>query len=925
MSRYTLCLLFVIMLLPWTNAVGATDKDGDFTGSAQAHDSLSDRLKGRVVTKGDILFKEGMARKTQGDYEGALHKWQDAVTAFESKDKGLNYMTLGLLQLMAAAKDEKEKIPAVYNQMGDVYLDMNDYGNAMLVFRRGLSAAEANRQDKEIVRGMIGLAAVYKELGDDQTALLYLNKANERAAQANDQRLQATALQGIANLYLRRGSYPEAYSRYEGILSLGESSKDRALVGSAYYGIGMSLAVQGRQGEALPFFERSLTVAREQKDMTDVVDALNAIGFCHITLKNYDKAKRAFAESISLISVLDLMLPAQRSSANHGMGLVYERTGDAPRALKSLRAAVQDIEAIRGRIVAGEYRTGFFEGKTAVYEDLIDLLMKMNGDAVSGKTAGMIGEDLQPLGRTFGEISFFFTESTRGRSFLDTLAINKTDLLSGRIPKEMAEKEIRLLQTIAALQASGGGSRGRRDALKQSQRELEDLIAKLRSGYPDYAAIRYPEPATIRDVPLREGEVLLAYKINSKATYLWLVKKGQEARTIRIDVGRDELTRQISAFRQPLQDIKRLKDFDPLKGEALCRLLLGDVLPNLSPEEHIIIVPDGPLNLLPFEALVLNASGTGQPSEPPINDINARETISYVGQIYQISYYPSASVMAIIRKTKDGKQPVEPLLAVADPVYDENDPRYKKITPPVKSERGKATLASAAIPDVHLREVVVNSGFALPRLPETREEALKIGELFGLKAGSPDIKLDLDARKSELLKMDLEKYRYLHIATHGLLSGDIPHLQEPALVLTLVGNQGDEDGFLKMSDVLGMKMNPELVVLSACKTALGREVAGEGIVGLSRAFMLSGAKSVVVSLWSVESKSTAELMKTFYIHLQAGMSKEEALRTAKISLLKSTLKSSRKRGIQVASKADNEIYERHPFFWAPFVLIGEWH
>ncbi|HQI36390.1 MAG TPA: CHAT domain-containing tetratricopeptide repeat protein [Syntrophales bacterium] len=928
MKRYVACLLVMILLWPGAAAVGATAKDDDFTGSAQAHDSLADRLRGRVVTKGDILFKEGMARKAQGDYEGALYKWQDAIRAFETKDKGLNYMTLGLLQLAAAVRDEKEKIPAVYIQMGDVYLDMNDYSNALSSFRRGLSVAEANGQDREAGRAMIGLAAAYKELGDDRTAFLYLDKASARAVRAKDQHLQATALQGTADLYLQRRSYPEAHSRYEKILSLGESAKDRALVGSACYGLGLSLAGRGRHGEALPFFERSLTIARERKDMTDVVDALNAIGFCHLSLKNYDRARRAYTESVSLISVLELMLPAQRSSANHGLGLVYERTGDAPRALKSLHAAVKDIEGIRGRIAAGEYRTGFFEGKTAVYEDLIDLLMKMSGEAVPGKTAGLTGEDLSPLGRNFGEISFFFMESTRGRSFLDTLARNKTELLAGRIPRELADRETRLLQTINALQTAGGeGSRTRRDTLNKSQRELEDLIAKLKADYPDYAAIRYPEPVTVRDVPLQEGEVLLAYKVNPQATYLWVVRKGQEARAMRIDVGRDALSRQIGAFRQPLQDITRLQDFDPRPGEALCRLLLGPVLPHLRPEEHIIIIPDGPLHLLPFEALVLEASGKGMPAAPPPGDGKAPDTISYVGERYRISYYPSASVMAIIRKAKGGKQPGAPLLAVADPVYDENDPRCQNAPPSGEGGRGKTTPVAAAGPDaVHLREIVVNSGFALPRLPETREEALKIGALFGLKAGSPAIKLDLDARKSELLKMDLGTYRYLHFATHGLLSGDIPHLQEPALVLTLVGNRREEDGFLKMSDVLGMRMNPDLVVLSACKTALGREIAGEGIVGLSRAFMLAGAKSVVVSLWSVESQSTAELMKAFYAHMQAGMSKEEALRSAKIGLRQGTHRPARERGIQVAAKTGTGgIYESHPFFWAPFILIGEWH
>ncbi len=375
----------MIILIFWTNWIFAEDKEDDFAGAQQARDSLSfsAKLKGKVVTKGDILFDEGKARKSRGDYEGALNKWQAAIKAFETNDKGLNYMTLGLIQMMKAmSMDEKEKIPTVYNHMGDVYLDMNDYNNALNAFHRGLNLAENYKQDKEVARSMIGLASVYKELGDEQEALLYFNKAIERAVQAQDQYLQAIALGGVANLYLRKKSYQEAYTRYQNLLSLAESIKDRALIVSTYYGIGLSLTGQGQHEKALPFLQRSLAVAREQKDMGAVVSILNTMGFSHIQLKNFDKARQAFAEGISLISVMDLILPAQRSYANYGMGIVYAQTGDIPNAIKSLRAAVKDIEEIRGRISLGEYQIGFFENKTAVYEELIDLLILKEKEAV---------------------------------------------------------------------------------------------------------------------------------------------------------------------------------------------------------------------------------------------------------------------------------------------------------------------------------------------------------------------------------------------------------------------------------------------------------------------------------------------------------------------------------------------------------------
>jgi CHAT domain-containing protein len=211
----------------------------------------------------------------------------------------------------------------------------------------------------------------------------------------------------------------------------------------------------------------------------------------------------------------------------------------------------------------------------------------------------------------------------------------------------------------------------------------------------------------------------------------------------------------------------------------------------------------------------------------------------------------------------------------------------------------------------------------MPRLPETREEVLKIGELFGSKEGGANIKLDLQARESEVKKAGLSDYQYIHFATHGILSGDIPYILEPALVLTQVG-ESEEDGFLKTSEVLGWKLKTDLVVLSACKTALGKEVAGEGIVGLSRAFMLAGAKSVVVSLWSVDSNSTAALMRQYYTNLQAGKTKEESLRLAKQELKAGVYSVHRGRGLQIVSAEEPiKLNAQHPFFWAPFILLGE--
>ena len=164
------------------------------------------------------------------------------------------------------------------------------------------------------------------------------------------------------------------------------------------------------------------------------------------------------------------------------------------------------------------------------------------------------------------------------------------------------------------------------------------MIVKLRKDYPDYASIRYPEPVTAGNIPLRGNEVLLAYKVNPGKTYLWIIEKDKKTSAIEIDVSREELIRRVVEFRGFLENPGSLEAYDPEKGQALGRLLLGEALSRIDPSKNIIIMPDGVLNILPFEALTAGKTSN---------------TVQYLGEKYKISYYPSASVMTTMRRFKE--------------------------------------------------------------------------------------------------------------------------------------------------------------------------------------------------------------------------------------------------------------------------------
>ena len=318
-------------------------------------------------------------------------------------------------------------------------------------------------------------------------------------------------------------------------------------------------------------------------------------------------------------------------------------------------------------------------------------------------------------------------------------------------------------------------------------------------------------------------------------------------------------------------------------------------------QKRLLVVADGGLNYIPFEALVQTAGG----------DYSSAQ---YLIKTNEIVYAPSASVIGAIRQ--QGPRPAgRAMLVIADPVFNSNDARAKGVAPSAASAETRGLGIESALTDVTGQGAVASAesakmqGLPLARLSGTRTEADQIARL-GRASGAPtDVWLDLDASEANLGARDVTKYRVLHIATHGLLNAERP--QFTGVVLSLVGNKSD-DGFLRTDEVFNLRLGSPLVMLSACETGLGKEKRGEGVIGLTRAFLYAGAPTVGVSLWSVADKSTADLMTDFYKRLLSspgaasiGGSPSAAMRDAQLAMITGKKYSA-------------------PFYWAPFVLVGDW-
>jgi CHAT domain-containing protein len=413
---------------------------------------------------------------------------------------------------------------------------------------------------------------------------------------------------------------------------------------------------------------------------------------------------------------------------------------------------------------------------------------------------------------------------------------------------------------------------------------------------------------------LDDETALLEYSFGEQSSYLWVITR-QNAALFKLPAGStmDQLAMDLRAQLIPLRLQRRNVGVDvttadqqrglglstaaqPTDSAAFSRASHALYKAALAPaasmigNRRLVVVADGALNFVPFEALVTTDRGGDYSS------------LDYVIKTNRVSYAPSASVTAAVRDQK--RTAGRNILLVADPVFSASDPRSQSSSAANRSEVTRGLGLDSAVTDVNGPAPQSSGPLTLPRLAGTRIEAEQIGRLAKASGAQGDLWLDLTANEGELKTRDIQSYRALHVATHGVLDATRP--QFSGLVLSLVGNKNDDDGFLRTGEVFNLKLGAPLVMLSACETGLGKVKRGEGVVGLSQAFMYAGATTVGVTLWSVADKPTAELMTDFYQRLLGpNPSPSDAIREAQLAMISGKKYSA-------------------PYYWAPFVLVGEW-
>ncbi|HEV3077690.1 MAG TPA: CHAT domain-containing tetratricopeptide repeat protein [Thermoanaerobaculia bacterium] len=775
-------------------------------------------------------------------------------------DPALSYQRQALA-LFTELRDPREQAVAL-NEIGYLSELRGDWQAALDGYARALQlwSSVEDRAGRAVTVNNRGL--LYSSLGEYRLALDDFEQA--RRLRSGRPRDIAATLSAMGNTYGLAGQPVEGLALLREALALRVAAHDAHGEAVTQSALGIALRKVGRRAEAIDWHERALSTFVRLGDADEIARAQQNLG---ASLREAGRLREA-------VTVLTSALDGARRAADEEavaaslLALAETRSdqGEALAALPLVREALQSVEAQRVRSPGPGLRSAFLATKQNLYDFAVELLMEL---------------DRRFPARGFRTEALDVSERARARSLLDELRESGVAAREG-LPPDLAAERRRLEAAVgltdALLQRARSGDPSTESPqvlarrLRALLRDLDRLTARIHARVPEYRALAEAEPLTAEGMQHRvldSATLLLHYKLGAQHSYLWVVTP-TSLDTFVLPARRvlDPLARRAQRLLAAPQDevshgqtqvtLRRLSD-----------ALLAPVA-RLLGNKRLLVVGDDALQLLPFAALPRPESGA---RSLPL--MTAHEIVSM----------PSASALSLLASQHEGREPgPRPLAVLADPVFSPDDPRVGARSP--QGPAGRPLRAEAS---------------QYGRLRHAREEAQAIVAL----APRHDVLVALDfaASRDLVLSGALAQYRILHFTTHGEIDPD--HAELSRLVLSLVDERGrPKDGFLYAHEIFGLKLPAELVVLSGCETGLGKEVRGEGLVGLPQAFLHAGAARLVVSLWKVDDRSTARLFESFYRHLfQRHESPSQALRHAQIERWRQ---------------------EPRSYNWAAFISLGRW-
>jgi len=862
-----------------------------------------------------------------------LENLGEAVGAMGDMDRALE----ALAQSLAIARELKDSrwehlslyaIAQSYMGLGEAQLAL-DYNNQLLKITR----PEDNRTLLPH-----SLCKNYLLLGEPQSALEYCRQALS-IWQASGKRLfEAATLSYIGSAYSLLGELRQELEYYNQALNIFREVADAQGEASMLKDIGAVYLLQGDQQKALEYFNQAQALFHAIPNPQAEAITLCLTGQVYWSLGINEKALEYFNQALSKLR--SLKDQPNEAAALLGIARTERDLGQLTEARREIETALGIVESLSAKVTSLDLRASYLSTKREYYEFYVDLLMLL---------------DARQPNAGYAAQAFQVSERARARSLVESLAEARIDIHQGvtaaliarerTIKQQLSFKGNRLTQLL--------GGKHSPEEVAAAQQEIDELLrgyaaveAEIKIKNPSYASLKQSQALSLRDVQsklLDQDTLLLEYSPGETRSFVWAATPTSitsfelPGRSVIEPAARrvyELLTARSKAVpnERPAQKQIRVERADaeyPRAAAELSQMLLGPVASQLE-GKRLLIVAEGALQYVPFAALpapqsqesrvesLESKTNRDQSSESGVKSLESKTSSNQTRDSrlstpdsrlqtrdsrlplivdHEIVSLPSASVLAALRQEASNRRSATKAVAVlADPVFSRNDSRVLRT--------GRALPAQdQSLPADVLRSAEESGLKDFVRLRFSRTEADAIARL--VPEGQRLEAVDFVANRATATSVELGQYRIVHFATHGLVNSRHPELS--GIVLSLVDQKGQpQNGFLRLYEIYNLKLNADLVVLSACQTALGKEIKVEGLIGLTRGFMYAGAPRVVASLWRIDDRATAELMTRFYRGmLKDGLPPAAALRAAQVSM---------SRDKRWAA----------PHYWAAFTIQGEW-
>jgi CHAT domain-containing protein len=841
-------------------------------------------LRGEARTLNAI----GGANEVLGNNTEALEQYQKAMILWRCVEDSIN-------------------LANTENNIGIIYDDWADWQKAIDHYSKSISVYEAlGRQDpptrrKEAIT-LTNLGGIHLTLGEFQQSNNFLKKALDIFGKIDNVTDKATTLGWLGYACYLQGDQQGALGFLEQARSLQEMSRDPKIT-ETYTMMGMAKVALQEYQKAHEYYQKALAIQRDPDGgsrmgqgitLDKLGEVLSAMGDAKGAIESYSQAMKIWKQMGNRDG---------ESLTFYNLARFERGRGNLIEADHHIQSAIKVVETLRTNVTGQHLRGAYFTTKVGFYELAADIKMQRNR-----------GEP----DRGYNGAALLAVEQARARNLMESLVEVRSELREG-VDKQLAGREqelVRLhdskwqllmrLKSNQRVEAQTSAMENQVDSLAS---EIDQVRSEIRRRNPRYASLTQPQPLTLEEIQkqvLDEDTILLEFSLGEERSYLWAATKSSLAsfelpRRSEIEGAAKELyelikQQQIASEARYHQAAGRLSD-----------MLLAGVSEQIA-GRRLLIVADGALQYIPFSVLPI-------PAKPEFTPLILE---------HEIINLPSATTLAVIRRELGDRRPAEKQIALlADPVFDPQDERLKlarfKSTPGRQNQKTQKKATEDQNGNIRLASVEKNEGTSaasslresgvfgpdgvIPELPLSGQEARAIFKLVPASDGL--MATGFQANKQTAQSDEMARYRVVHFATHGVLDDQRP--ERSGLLLSYVDERGRaQDGFLGLNSVYNLKLSADLAVLSACRTGLGKEVKGEGLVGLTRGFMYAGVPRVIASLWKVEDAATRDLMTLFYQKLFGDkMRPAAALRAAQVEMMKRKTR-------------------RAPFFWGAFVIQGEW-